>query len=165
MRANISLDTKEVNWAQQGLNVSLTGDGGNSLIALAVNLSWHAAEASGCAQTHGYDSCSHSITLWEEPTLCPHPLSTSLSLTLQLVLRRPPLQQGKVADDVLEKDHLGRRHGGGFLRRRAPPQWQMLLAVAPLCWYTAQVFKASHSTHRFYSAEINGTKRVEAPLN
>lgn len=89
---------------------------------------------------------------WEELTLrlCP----SSPSLTLQLVLRRPPLEQGKVADDVLEKDHLGRRQGGAFLGWRAPPQWQMLLSVAPLCWCTTQVFKSSHSTHRFLCCAV-----------
>ncbi len=83
-------------------------------------------------------------------TLRPHP--PSLSLTLQLVLRRPPLQQRQVAHDVLEKDHLGRRQGGALLGRRTPPQWQMLLRAAPLCWWTTQVFKATHSTHRSSTA-------------
>lgn len=41
-----------------------------------------------------------------------------VTLTLQLVLCSSPLQQGQVADDVLQVDHLGhgggRRRGGGF---------------------------------------------------
>lgn len=54
-------------------------------------------------------------------TLCPP------SLTLQFVLRHPPLQQGEVTDDVLQKDHLGRLQEGAVVGGGTPTVQQMLL--------------------------------------
>ena len=76
-------------------------------------------------------------------TVCKPPeerniIPLSPSLTLQLVLRRPPLQQRQVADDVLQENHLGRRQGGSLLGRWAPPQRQMLLRATPLCGGTTR---------------------------
>lgn len=61
--------------------------------------------------------------LWSLPVLPAHPVTSSLvtcsagvPLTFQLVLCPSSLQQGQVADDVLQVDHLsqgGRRVLGG----------------------------------------------------
>ena len=56
-----------------------------------------------------------------------------MSLTLQLVLGGPVLQQGEVADDVLQEDHLGGgQHRGALLGRGAAAERQTLLRALPL---------------------------------